>query len=181
MQAHLKLALAASFLLMAFGNDALFAQQQKREKTAKKETPKPMSQEAKRGKYLVRVSGCNDCHTPGYAFSGGKVDERNWLIGDTLGWRGPWGTTYPANLRLAAQSMNEAQWMARARSELRPPMPWFNLRAMSDSDLKAIYAYLRHLGPAGIAAPAYLSPDKAPTLPFVQFPSPPPASPAKSK
>jgi hypothetical protein len=52
-------------------------------------------------------------------------------------------------------------------------MPWFNLRVMSDSDVKAIYAYLRHAGPAGVAAPAYLPPDKAPTLPFVQFPSPP--------
>ena len=175
MQTHLKFAFAASVLLMAVGNGALFAQQQKPERTAKKEASKPITQEAKRGKYLVQTSGCNDCHTPGYAFSGGKVDEKNWLIGDSLGWRGPWGTTYPANLRLVAQSLNESQWMARARSQMRPPMPWFNLRDMSDSDLRAIYAYLRYLGPSGIAAPAYLSPDKTPTLPFVQFPSPPPA------
>lgn len=181
MQIHLKLALAASVLLMALGNDAIFAQQQKPEKAAKKEASKPISPEAKRGRYLVQIAGCNDCHTPGYGTTGGKVDERNWLIGDTLGWRGPWGTTYAANLRLAAQRMNEAQWVARARSQLRPPMPWFNLRDMSDSDVKAIYAYLKHLGPGGIAAPAYLSPDKTPTLPFVQFPSPPPAPAAKSK
>jgi len=181
MQSDVKLVFAVSVLLAVAGNGTLFAQQQKPAKAATKQASKPISQEAKRGKYLVQIGGCNDCHTPGYAFSGGKVDEKNWLIGDTLGWRGPWGTTYPTNLRLVAQNMNEAQWMARARSELRPPMPWFNLRAMSDGDLKAIYAYLRHLGPAGIAAPAYLSPDKAPTLPFVQFPSPPPASPAKSK
>ena len=181
MKPHLKLALAASIVLAGAGNGTLFAQQQRPEKAAKKEASKPISQEAKRGKYLVQAAGCNDCHTPGYAMRDGKVDERNWLIGDTLGWRGPWGTTYPANLRLVARTMNETQWMARARSEMRPPMPWFNLRVMTDSDLKAIYAYLKHLGPAGVAAPAYLSPDKTPTLPFVQFPSPPPAPPAKSK
>ncbi|HXZ44261.1 MAG TPA: hypothetical protein VEH53_05485 [archaeon] len=31
-------------------------------------------------KYLVMISGCNDCHTAGYAPSGGKVPEREWLI-----------------------------------------------------------------------------------------------------
>lgn len=171
--------LAASLLLMPIAIGVNPAQAQKK---AEKKSPKPMSQEAKRGKYLVQVGGCNDCHTPGYAFSDGKVDEMNWLIGDALGWRGPWGTTYPANLRLVAQSMTQAQWMVRARSEMRPPMPWFNLRAMTDSDLKAIYAYLRHLGPSGAVAPAYVPPDKTPTLPFVQFPAPPPAAAApKSK
>ena len=63
--------------------------------------------------------------------------------------------------------------MKRARSELRPPMPWFNLRDMSDRDLRAIYGYLKHLGPAGESAPAYVPPDKEPTPPFVQFPAPP--------
>jgi mono/diheme cytochrome c family protein len=56
--------------------------------------------EIKRGRYLVETSGCNDCHTPGYAQNNGKVDEKLWLTGDKLGWAGPWGTTYPTNLRL---------------------------------------------------------------------------------
>jgi mono/diheme cytochrome c family protein len=173
MQMRLRLTIAASCLALAAG--ALHAQAPAPATAAKKDAAKPLSAEAKRGKYLVQIAGCNDCHTPGYIMTDGKVDEANWLIGDTLGWRGPWGTTYASNLRLVAQGMNEAQFMARARSPLRPPMPWFNLRAMADSDLKAVYAYLRHLGPAGVNAPAYLSPDKVPTLPFVQFPSPPPA------
>ena len=174
MNSRASLAFALALLLSLSPMELLFAQQQKPGKSARKDAPKALSPEAKHGKYLVQIGGCNDCHTPGYIQSNGKVDERNWLVGDALGWRGPWGTTYPPNLRLAAQGMTAAQFMARARSELRPPMPWFNLRAMSDSDVKAIYAYLKHLGPAGVAAPAYLSPDKAPTLPFVQFPSPPP-------
>src|SRR3982751_5765664 len=53
-----------------------------------------------RGKYLVQTSGCNDCHTAGYAQSGGNVPESEWLKGDMVGWRGAWGTTYPSNLRL---------------------------------------------------------------------------------
>src|SRR5215813_2801811 len=134
---------------------------------------KKSSADVKRGRYLVQIGGCNDCHTPGYPLSGGKVDEKLWLTGDKLGWRGPWGTTYAANLRLVAQTMTEEAWMKRARSELRPPMPWFNLRDMSDRDLRAIYRYLKHLGPAGESAPAYVPPDKEPTPPFVQFPAPP--------
>lgn len=165
----------AAMLLAAIAAGANSALAQKKEE---KKSAKPMSQEAKRGKYLAQIAGCNDCHTPGYMASNGKVDERNWMIGDSLGWRGPWGTTYAANLRLVAQNMTEAQWMVRARSELRPPMPWFAVRDMTDADVKAIYAYLRHLGPAGAAAPAYVAPDKMPSLPFVQFPSPPPSAPA---
>lgn len=53
-----------------------------------------------RGRYLAKIGGCNDCHTPGYGLSGGQVPEAQWLVGDQLGWNGPWGTTYPSNLRL---------------------------------------------------------------------------------
>ena len=131
------------------------------------------SADVQRGRYLTQIGGCNDCHTPGYIANNGKVDEKLWLTGDRLGWRGAWGTTYPANLRLSAQMYTEDAWLARARSELRPPMPWFNLRAMTDRDVRAIYRYLKYLGPAGEPAPAWLPPDKEPAPPFVQFPASP--------
>ena len=124
-----------------------------------------------RGRYVVRTAGCNDCHTPGYPESGGKVPEAKWLTGDHLGWRGPWGTTYASNLRLYFAAMTEDQWLRKARAlPARPPMPWFSLRDMSESDLRALYRYARHLGPAGEPAPGYVPPDKAPAHPFVQFP-----------
>src|SRR5262245_47953041 len=95
---------------------------------------KKNSADVKRGRYLVTIGGCNDCHTPGYPISGGKVDEKLWLTGEKVGWRGPWGTTYAPNLRLAAANMTEQQWMTGVRREMRPPMPWFNLRDMADKD-----------------------------------------------
>ena len=114
-----------------------------------------------RGRYLAQIGGCNDCHTPGYSSSAGKVDEKLWLTGDTLAWQGPWGTTYAPNLRLSLDKMTEEQWLKFARTaELRPPMPWYELRKMSDEDLRAIYQFTRSLGPAGSPAPAYLPPGK---------------------
>jgi mono/diheme cytochrome c family protein len=122
-----------------------------------------------RGRYLVRTSGCNDCHTAGYPEAAGKLPEGQWLTGSAVGFRGPWGTTYPSNLRLALAPMTEAQWLARARSAMRPPMPWFNLRDMSDDDLTAIYRYVRQLGPAGQPAPAYAAPGQKVDTPFIVF------------
>jgi mono/diheme cytochrome c family protein len=124
-----------------------------------------------RGKYLVEITGCNDCHTAGYAESGGKTPESEWLKGDTLGFRGPWGTTYPTNLRLSIGKMTEEQWLKYARSlNTRPPMPWFNVRAMNEADLRSMYQYIRSLGASGTAAPQFVPPDKAPKPPFIQWP-----------
>jgi mono/diheme cytochrome c family protein len=130
--------------------------------------------QVKRGRYLVEIAGCNDCHTPAYPQKGGKVPEAQWLTGDALGWQGPWGTTYPTNLRLYMQDLTEDQWVKKAKAlNARPPMPWFNVRAMTTSDLRALYRYVRHLGPAGQPAPAYVPPGKAPSGPVVTFPAPP--------
>jgi hypothetical protein len=52
-------------------------------------------------------------------------------------------------------------------------MPWFDVRAMSAADLKAVYRYIRHLGPAGQPAPADLPPGETPPQPYVEFPAPP--------
>lgn len=124
-----------------------------------------------RGRYLIRIAGCNDCHTANYPQTGGKVPEAQWLTGDALGWRGPWGTTYAVNLRLYMHDLTEDQWVKKAKTlNARPPMPWFNLHDMTAADLRAMYRYIRHLGPAGVPAPAYVPPDTTPAQPFVQFP-----------
>lgn len=122
-----------------------------------------------RGRYLTIIGGCNDCHTPGYLEKSGAVPESVWLSGTPLGFQGPWGTTYPSNLRLVAASMSESQWLVHARAARRPPMPWFNVRAMSDADLQAIYGYLRSLGAGGEPAPAYVPPGEHVATPYIDF------------
>ena len=120
-----------------------------------------------RGRYLVSITGCNDCHTAGYAQRGGQAPVSSWLTGLSVGYQGPWGTTYPANLRLTVQSMTEGQWLVFARAEKRPPMPWFSLKDMSDGDLIDIYHFIRSLGPAGDPVPAAVPPGGKVTTPFI--------------
>ncbi len=132
------------------------------------------SKSIEHGRYLTKIAGCNDCHTAGYMAAAGKVPEKDWMLGDQFGWRGPWGTTYAINLRLYMASMTEDEWLKKARTmEARPPMPWFSIREMKTEDLRDIYRYIRHLGPAGSPAPAWVPPDKEPKPPYAQFPSPP--------
>jgi len=133
-----------------------------------------------RGKYLVQIAGCNDCHTAGYLLKDGKVPEAEWLKGDSFGWRGPWGTTYAPNLRLYFQGMTEAQWMTDARTlKRRPPMPWYAVNILHDDDLRAIYRFTRSLGAPGPQAPAYLPPEKEPPMPYALFPPAPPEGAAR--
>jgi len=100
---------------------------------------------------------------------GPEVPESEWLIGLPIGFQGPWGTTYPSNLRLVIKSMDEAQWITHARQQRLPPMPWFNLARMTDEDLKAVYAYVRSLGEPGARVPAYIAPGGKVTTPFFVF------------
>jgi hypothetical protein len=41
---------------------------------------------------------------------------------------------------------------------------------MSEADVRAMYKYIRSLGPAGKPAPKFVPPDKVPPQPYVQFP-----------
>jgi mono/diheme cytochrome c family protein len=81
-----------------------------------------------RGKYLVQVGGCNDCHTTkkmgpagpepdaSRVLSGHPGDEKlpppprsagGWMVattGSLTAWSGPWGRTYAANLTPDAET-----------------------------------------------------------------------------
>jgi mono/diheme cytochrome c family protein len=124
-----------------------------------------------RGRYLAQIAGCNDCHTPGYLMNSGEIPESSWLIGDSFGWRGPWGTTYPPNLRLFLKDMTEDEWVQTARTlKRRPPMPWYTVNRMHEDDLRALYRFVRSLGNPGKPAPAYVPPDQEPNTPYALFP-----------
>jgi mono/diheme cytochrome c family protein len=137
--------------------------------TLSHEAPPSPPPSIERGRYLVRIGGCNDCHTPGYAERGGRMAEGEWLMGAYVGFRGPWGTSYPSNLRLTAQRIDEEQWVVFARLRRLPPMPWFSLDAMSDNDLRSIYRFIQFLGPKGVSAPPALPPGQQSATPFIPF------------
>lgn len=122
------------------------------------------------GRYLVVLGGCNDCHTPGWAESDGRLPESEWLTGAPVGFKGPWGTSYAANLRLTVQSLTEDAFVARLKAGAGlPPMPWMNVRQLREEDQRAIYRFIRSLGAAGKPAPLAVAPGVEPTTPYIPF------------
>ncbi|WP_242344431.1 c-type cytochrome [Anaeromyxobacter terrae] len=136
-----------------------------------------------RGKYLVTVAGCNDCHTPWKPGKNGPPEpdmtrllsghpeqltmppapasaEGPWMVtgaGTMTAWAGPWGVSFAANLTPDAETgmgkwtekdfvdaMRSGRHMGRGRPIL-PPMPVQNVGAMTDADLRAVFAYLRSI------------------------------------
>ena len=72
----------------------------------------------------------------------------------SVGWRGPWGTTYADNLRLKANLRDEDGFVEAMRIiETYPPMPWYSVRAMQENDLRSLYRYLMSLGEPGTPVP----------------------------
>ena len=122
-----------------------------------------------RGAQVAVTNGCHDCHTGGYLESGGKIDPAAALKGTGLGWQGPWGTTYPANLRLTAKEKgSEDAFVHYLKAfEARPPMPYFNVHAMDESDMRSLYQYIVSLGEPGEDVPDYLPPGQEPKTPYI--------------
>jgi len=110
------------------------------------------------GRYIAIVALCNDCHTAGW-LPAGDVPEQMWLAGNPVGYEGPWGITFPSNLRLRAQEWTEEQWVETLRTrKALDPMPWIAVNQMSEKDSRAFYRYLRNLGPIGEHMPAPIPP-----------------------
>ena len=123
-----------------------------------------------RGRYLSTIAGCNDCHTPQFAQSGGTVPEAQWLTGDSVGYNGPWGTSYPINLRILASQLTVDAWLSLLKnSKARPPMPSYAFQTMTEEDMRALYAFIHWLGAAGQPAPPALAPNVTPTTPYFVF------------
>jgi hypothetical protein len=73
---------------------------------------------------------------------------------------------------LLISRIDEEQWLAMAHNmRTRAPMAWYRLREMKDTDLRAIYRYVRWLGPAGQPAPAALPAGVRPPEPYINFPA----------
>lgn len=121
-----------------------------------------------RGKQVSIIGGCNDCHTVGYNESGGKIDPTKALAGSPVGWQGPWGTTYAVNVRLYISKMTEEDFVHFARTfTAKPPMPYYNVHAMDEADIRSLYRYIKSLGAPGPAMPTALEPGVTPKTPYV--------------
>ena len=70
--------------------------------------------------------------------------------------------------------MSENDWVKILKAlKSRPPMPYFNLNAMSEGDLRALHRYIRSLGATGQTVTAFVPPDKEPEGPVILWPAPP--------
>ncbi len=139
-------------------------------------TPGPDAGLVAHGEYIVRIAGCNDCHTEAFTTLDGEVPLPQWLTGSALGYNGPWGTTYATNLRLTIADLEEQEWLDyTATLHTRPIMPDFMLREMREQDRRAIWHFVRSLGPAGHPAPKALPPGETPPPPYFQLVLPPAA------
>jgi mono/diheme cytochrome c family protein len=141
-----------------------------------------------RGKYLVTIAGCNDCHTPGYFL--GSPDKTRFLGGSEVGFEIPGlGTFHGPNItpdkETGIGNWTPAQILAALQTGSRPDgrllapiMPWHAYASLSQSDASAIVAYLRSLPPVKNKVPGPFGPNDKPTS-FVMKIVPPPAPGAK--
>jgi mono/diheme cytochrome c family protein len=135
----------------------------------------------KRGEYLTRIMGCNDCHTPGVMF--GAADFSRQLSGSELGWQGPWGVTYARNitpdLETGIGKWTEAEIVKTLRtgqrpdgSVLLPPMPYQDFAILTDADAYAIAAYLKSIPPVQHKSLDRVPPGQTATGSICVFPPP---------
>lgn len=106
------------------------------------------------GEHVSIIGGCHDCHTVGYNESGGQVDPNVALMGSPAGFEGPWGKTFAKNLRLTVSKMSEDDWLTFSDTfKAAPPMPWYNVHALTDVESRSLYQYIKSL-PGGLGEPA---------------------------
>jgi mono/diheme cytochrome c family protein len=127
----------------------------------------------KRGKYIVSIAGCGDCHTPGYLL--GKPDISRSLGGSEVGFEIPGlGVFYGPNLTpdnetgLGKWTNDEIVTAFQAGKrpdgrELAPIMPWRNFASFTSEDAQAIAAYLKSMPPVINKVPGPFGPTEKPT------------------
>jgi mono/diheme cytochrome c family protein/uncharacterized protein YjiS (DUF1127 family) len=138
-----------------------------------------------RGRYLVTLGGCNDCHTPGYFF--GKPDMTRFLGGSEVGFEIPaLGVFHGPNLTpdrdtgLGQWSTDEiATAITTGRRPdgrvLAPIMPWHAFASLTGQDVRAIAVFLQSLPPVKNKVPGPFGPGEKPTS-FVMKIVPPEAA-----
>ena len=135
-----------------------------------------------RGAYLVRIMGCNHCHTPykvgphgpepatkDYSYRASKPAGDGWVwsgAATNTAFSGPWGVSFAAHLTPDAETglgkwteemfiatMKTGRHLGKGR-QILPPMPYENLGNLSDEDIKSLFAYLQSLAPVRNRVPS---------------------------
>ncbi|HXA17408.1 MAG TPA: cytochrome C [Thermoanaerobaculia bacterium] len=113
------------------------------------------------GKYLTTIGGCYECHTP-HDDKGVRIAEKAFSGGWEM--KGPWGRNFTANLTPAGGYMSHAtkeEFIGRFKAfasmdaNTSPEVPaghntvmsWAAFAGMTESDLGAIYDYLKTVKP----------------------------------
>jgi mono/diheme cytochrome c family protein len=115
-----------------------------------------LSDKLARGRYLLTIAHCLECHTPEGPSAVHDFDGASGKGGRTF--RGPWGESISPNItadpaaglgRWSDDEIKRAitQGIARDGHKLKPPMAYAAYASMTAQDLDAIVAFLRTLPP----------------------------------
>ena len=127
-----------------------------------------------RGKYLVTLGGCSDCHTPGNFL--GHPDMKRFLGGSDVGFAIPGhgvfvGRNLTPDPETGLGKWTNAQIVTALTTGVRPDgrilapiMPWRDFAHLTKSDAMAIAAYLKSLPPVKHAVPGPFGPSETPTV-----------------
>jgi mono/diheme cytochrome c family protein len=125
-----------------------------------------------RGKYLVIISGCGTCHTPGALL--GKPDSARLLAGSEVGFGIPGVGVFVGGNLTPDKETGLGDWTTEQivaaitkgvtpnGRKLFPVMPWPDLAHLSSDDAQAIAAYLKSLPPVKNAVPGPYGPKDVP-------------------
>jgi mono/diheme cytochrome c family protein len=128
---------------------------------------------AERGKYLVTIASCHDCHTPGYFL--GKPDMTRFLGGSDVGFELPGlgvfhGPNITPDKETGIGAWTDAQVIAALQKGVRPDgrmlapiMPWHAFANFTPQDAQAIVAYLRSVPPVKNKVLGPFGPTETPT------------------
>jgi mono/diheme cytochrome c family protein len=130
--------------------------------------------QTERGKYLVTLGGCSDCHTPGNFF--GHPDMSKFLGGSDVGFAIPGLGVFVGRNLTPDKETGLGKWTTKqiitamttgVRPDgrtLAPIMPWRDLAHLTKSDAQAIAAYLKSLPPVNHAVPGPFGPNETPSV-----------------
>jgi mono/diheme cytochrome c family protein len=134
-------------------------------------------QQTDRGKYLVTLGGCNDCHTLGYFF--GKPDMARYLGGSDVGFEIPGlgafaGRNITPDKETGIGTWTTEQIVTALQTGKRPDgrvlapiMPWHAFANLTKDDATAIAAFLQSLPPVKNSIPGPFGPGQQ--APFFLF------------